>query len=165
MAHTFLCLRIHCVWATYRRRPWIDPEWQWQLYRYFDGIARRKGSVLFCAGGMPDHVHLYLSLPADLSIAQLVAALKANSSRWIHETFPRLRYFAWQQGYSAFSVSKYSEARLIAYIRNQRAHHSAKPGPKGRHPRTGRPIREDGATIWDTGFSSSHSRSTTYTFR
>ena len=92
---------------------------------------------------MPDHVHLYLSLPADLSIAQLVSALKANSSRWIHETFPRLRQFAWQQGYAAFSVSRFSEERLIAYIRNQEAHHL---GPKGRHPQTGRPIREDGAT-------------------
>ena len=145
MAHSYLCIRIHCVWSTYRRRPWIAPDWQDRLFRYLGAIARQKGSVLLCAGGMRDHVHLYLSLPADLSVAELVNALKANSSRWIHETFPRLRQFAWQQGYSAFSVSRFSEARLLAYIRNQEAHHHPL-GPKGRYPRTGRPIREDGAT-------------------
>jgi REP element-mobilizing transposase RayT len=147
MAHTYLCVRIHFVWSTYLRSPWIAPEWQHRLYAYFGGIARRKGSRLICGGGMREHVHLYLSLPPDLSMAQLVSALKSNSSRWIHETFPRLRQFAWQQGYSAFSVSKFSEGRVIAYIRDQAAHHTPGPlGPKGRHPQTGRPIREDGAT-------------------
>jgi putative transposase len=152
MAHTYLCVRIHCIWSTYRRHPWISSEWQAQLYRYFGGFARRKGSLLLCAGGMSDHVHLYLSLPANLSIAQLVAALKAKSSRWIHETFPRLRQFAWQQGYSAFSVSKHTEGHVIAYIRDQKRHHDLL-GPKGRHPQTGQlspaipvPLGEDGAT-------------------
>jgi REP-associated tyrosine transposase len=135
MAHSYLCVRIHCVWSTYRRHPWIAPDWQDRLYRYFAAVARRKGSMLLCAGGVRDHVHLYLSLPADLSVAQLVSALKANSSRWIHETFPRLQQFAWRQGYSAFSVSRFGEARLIAYIRNQAAHHAAaRLGPEGRHP-------------------------------
>ena len=135
MAHTYLCIRIHCVWSTYRRHPWIAPEWRDRLYRYLGAVARQKGSVLLCAGGMRDHVHLYLSLPADLSIARLVNALKANSSRWIHETFPRIRQFAWQQGYSAFSVSRSSEARLIAYIGNQEAHHRPlSPRPEGPTP-------------------------------
>lgn len=68
-------------------------------------------------------MHLYVALPRNLAIAHLVAALKANSSRWIHETFPRLRSFAWQRGYAAFSVSQYSEEKLIKYIQNQERHH------------------------------------------
>ena len=123
MAHTFLCVRVHCVWSTYRRQPWIAREWRERLYRYFAGVARRKGAVLLCAGGVEDHVHLYLSLPARLTLAQLVSALKANSSRWIHQTFPRLRLFEWQTGYAAFSVCKSSERRVIAYIRHQEEHH------------------------------------------
>ena len=123
MAHTFLCVRVHCVWSTYRRQPWLAPEWRERLYRYFASVARRKGAVLLCAGGIEDHVHLYLSLPARLALAQLVGALKTNSSRWIHETFPRLTLFEWQTGYAAFSVSKSSERGLIAYIRRQEAHH------------------------------------------
>ncbi len=81
------------------------------------------GALLICAGGVRDHVHLYVSLGPRLSLGSLVSALKANSCRWVHETFPHLRLFAWQKGYAAFSVSKRSEHRLISYIRNQEAHH------------------------------------------
>jgi putative transposase len=126
MAHSYVCVRLHLVWATYRRQPWIAPEWRDRLYRYLAAVARRKGAWIICAGGVRDHIHLYIALSASLSIAQLVNALKANSSRWIHETFPRHRLFAWQTGYAAFSVYKPDEARLIAYIGNQEAHHRRK---------------------------------------
>src|SRR5881398_908373 len=87
--------------------------------------ALRAERGLYCCVPVAcrDHIHLYLSLPPDRSIASLVNALKANSCRWIHATFPRRRLFAWQTGYAAFSVSKRSEQRLMSYILNQEAHH------------------------------------------
>src|SRR5207249_10136670 len=60
---------------------------------------------------------------SHISVASLVGALKANSSRWIHETFPQLKLFAWQKGYSAFSVCRRCERGVIKYIRNQEARH------------------------------------------
>ncbi|MGH7538138.1 MAG: IS200/IS605 family transposase, partial [Gemmatimonadales bacterium] len=123
MNHSFVWVRVHCVWSTYRRQPWIAAEWRDRLYRYLAGVARRKGALLLCAGGVRDHVHLYLSLSPARCLASLVNALKANSCRWVHETFPRLRLFAWQKGYAAFSVCRRSERQLISYIQNQEAHH------------------------------------------
>src|SRR2546422_1340753 len=122
-AHSFVWVRVHCIWTTYRRQPWLDPDWRHRLYRYLSGVARRKGALLLCAGGVRDHIHLYVSLPPDRSLASLVNALKANSCRWIHASFLRHRLFAWQTGYAAFSVSKHSEQRLISYILNQEKHH------------------------------------------
>ncbi len=49
--------------------------------------------------------------------------MKSNSSRWVHETFPAQRAFAWQKGYGAFSVSKSAEEQLLEYIRQQAEHH------------------------------------------
>ena len=49
-------------------------------------------------GGAADHVHIVLSLPATLSVAKTVQLLKGNSSKWIHETFPGMRSFEWQEG-------------------------------------------------------------------
>jgi hypothetical protein len=49
--------------------------------------------------------------------------MKANSSRWVHDSFPERREFAWQKGYGAFSISKSIETRLIEYIKNQQEHH------------------------------------------
>lgn len=130
MRHTFLWVRVHLVWSTYRRQKWIAFAWQERLYRCLAAIAKRKGAMALAVGGWRDHVHIYVSLPANLMVADLVNALKSNSSRWIHDTFPQLGQFAWQKGYSAFSVCKRCEARVIAYIRNQEARH----GPAWPHP-------------------------------
>ena len=74
-------------------------------------------------GGVSDHVHLLLSMPSTLAIAKGVQILKANSSKWIHETFPRLRSFAWQEGYGAFSIGQSGIADTTAYIGKQEEHH------------------------------------------
>src|SRR5207249_10965726 len=67
--------------------------------------------------------------PPTLRSQSLVDALESNSSRWIHQTFPQLRLFAWQKGYSALSVCRRCEGVVIRYIRNQETHHG--PTRKG----------------------------------
>ena len=101
----------------------IDPSWQDRLYGYLGGVLENKKGKLICAGGMPDHIHLLGSLPPQLSVSETVNFLKSNSSRWVHQTFPRHADFAWQNGYGAFAVSKSNEDRIIHYIQNQSEHH------------------------------------------
>src|SRR5207247_10283815 len=122
MLHTLVCVRVHLVRSTYRRQKWIDRSWQERLYRCLAGVARRKGAIALAIGGARDHVHVYVSLAAHTSVASLVDALKANSSRWIHETFPHLRLFSWQEGYAPFSVCRQCEERVSAYSRCLEAH-------------------------------------------
>jgi hypothetical protein len=57
------------------------------------------------------------------SVAEALRLVKANSSKWIHETFLRLPHFAWQNGYGAFSVSASNLPQVERYIRNQQEHH------------------------------------------
>jgi hypothetical protein len=49
--------------------------------------------------------------------------VKARSSKWIHETLPSRGGFAWQEGYSVFSVSKSQEDAVKNYIASQAEHH------------------------------------------
>ncbi len=42
---------------------------------------------------------------ADLSHSGMLQQIKARSSKWIHEAFPQLADFAWQEGYGGFTVS------------------------------------------------------------
>ncbi|MCX7047618.1 MAG: IS200/IS605 family transposase [Candidatus Sumerlaeota bacterium] len=123
MSHNFLFLRYHLIWSTRGRVAWIDPTWQDNLYAYMGGILQNKEGRLLCAGGIADHLHLYISLPSTISVAEIANALKANSSRWIHQTYRNLREFAWQEGYGAITVSKSVEEALMQYIRNQAEHH------------------------------------------
>ena len=117
----FLHVRVHLIWSTHNREPRILPEWQPELYRYLHGICENLNCKLLIAGGIADHLHTYVGIPSTLSIADLVNAMKSNSSRWIHEKFDPA--FAWQTKYAAFSVSKSAEDQLFAYIRDQAEHH------------------------------------------
>ena len=72
---------------------------------------------------MPDHVHLLVSLDRQVSIADALRIIKANSSRWVPETFPTLSGFAWQAGYGAFAVSYSHIDRVKAYLSRQAQHH------------------------------------------
>lgn len=68
-------------------------------------------------------MHLYLRWRPDGRVSDLMRTVKASSSKWVHDTFPELAVFAWQAGYSAFSVSKSQEDALKRYIKGQAEHH------------------------------------------
>jgi REP element-mobilizing transposase RayT len=123
MAGKYLSLLVHFTWSTAARETWIEPIIREDLYSYIGGIMRNKKARLIAAGGMYDHIHLYASMPSTISVADFVNAVKSNSSKWIHESFSRLRHFAWQEGYGAFSVSKSEEPKIIRYLSNQEEHH------------------------------------------
>jgi putative transposase len=74
-------------------------------------------------GGVVDHVHILISLPATLSVARAIQLLKGNSSKWIHETFPSRAPLGWQEGYGAFSIGVSGIEATKRYIRNQAEHH------------------------------------------
>jgi len=102
---------------------WLTPAVTERLYPYLGGIIRTEKGTLFDAGGVENHVHLYLRWRTDESIAALVRAVKSRSSLWIHQTFPALGEFAWQEGYSVFTVSKSQEPAVKRYIATQAEHH------------------------------------------
>jgi REP element-mobilizing transposase RayT len=74
-------------------------------------------------GGAADHMHMLISLPATISVAKALQLLKGNSSKWIHDTFPKLHSFEWQEGYGAFSIGISAIDATAKYIRNQADHH------------------------------------------
>ncbi|MCI0487154.1 MAG: IS200/IS605 family transposase [Blastocatellia bacterium] len=123
MPHSFTSQLMHCVFSTKERRPLIDPELQQRLWPYMGGIARENKMKALSVGGTEDHVHLLVSLPSTLSIAKAMQLIKGGSSKWVHDTFPRHRAFAWQEGYGAFSIGISDVKRTIAYIENQAEHH------------------------------------------
>ena len=102
--HSFVSCLMHVVCSTKNRRPWITSEVQDRLWPYLGGIARENKMKALKVGGVEDHVHILLSLPSTLEIAKGVQLLKGNSSKWIHETFPKLKTLEWQEGYGAFSI-------------------------------------------------------------
>jgi REP element-mobilizing transposase RayT len=114
------------VFSTKNREPLISSEWAPRLYSYMGGIFRETGTILLAAGGMPDHVHLLISMSKQVSVADLVRTVKTNSSSWIHKTLANQGGFSWQSGYGAFSVSLSNVEEVVRYIENQAEHHRTK---------------------------------------
>ena len=126
MGQTYTCLRYHLIFGTKARTPHITPDIQTRLYDYVGGIIKREGGALICAGGTADHVHLLASLHPQSSVVEIVRKVKANSSKWIHESFSQMSAFAWQTGYAAFTVSQANVEDVQRYISNQEVHHRKK---------------------------------------
>jgi REP element-mobilizing transposase RayT len=122
MAHTFTNLLTHVIFSTKDRLPLITPEIKPRLHAYIGGIVRSVDGIALAIDGPADHVHLLIKTPASAALADVIRTVKANSSRWVHETFPRAD-FAWQTGYGAFSVSFSNVEQVRAYIANQEEHH------------------------------------------
>ena len=122
---TYTQLLLHVVFSTKHREPWITTDISERLYEYIGGIIRGEKGVLYSRGGTADHIHLYVRWRPDGALSDLMRAVKAGSSLWIHQTFPKLGSFAWQEGYGAFSVSKSQEQAVKNYIAKQ-AQHQAK---------------------------------------
>ena len=123
MAHTFTNLLVHVVFSTKDRVPTLDSELKKRLFPYIGGIIRELGGTALLINGPTDHIHILALLPAKVAVSDVLAKAKANSSGWVHREFPEKRTFAWQRGYSAFSVSHSQKKSVLDYIANQEEHH------------------------------------------
>lgn len=124
MPGTYSRILLHIVFSTKHRKPWIGPEVSGRLYPYMGGIIRTENGVLLEIGGVEDHVHLFVSWRPDATVSDLMRKVKSGSSRWVHQSFPVLHEFAWQEGYGVFSVSKSREEAVRKYIAGQAEHHA-----------------------------------------
>jgi putative transposase len=122
MPQSFSSVHCHLVFSTKNRQPQIKSEFQSRLFEYIGGILRNQSCPLIAAGGMPDHIHLLVSLGRTISVADAVRVVKSNSSGWIHGEL-QIRDFQWQVGYGAFAVSYSNIDQVRMYLANQEEHH------------------------------------------
>jgi len=83
------------------------------------------GGVAEAVGGVEDHVHLLVSMRTTDAPADIVRELKKASSLWTTGHFEPS--FAWQEGYSIFTVSWTHVSVVHRYIVSQEIHHRKLP--------------------------------------
>ncbi|MHB9134630.1 MAG: IS200/IS605 family transposase [Armatimonadota bacterium] len=123
MAGSFAALYYHLVFSTKDRRPWLTPDIAPRVHEYLGGVMRGIGGISLIVGGAEDHAHILGTIDKNIAVAAALRDVKADSSGWIHKTFPHLRQFAWQEGYGAFSISVSGLDRVKRYIEQQEKHH------------------------------------------
>ena len=123
MAGMYTKLYYHIVFSTKNRQRFIISI-EDELHKYISGILRGIEGSCIEINGAPDHVHMLAILPPKIAVSDALREIKANSSKWVHETKPELAQFGWQDGYSAFTVSKSQVEPVRQYIRDQKSHHA-----------------------------------------
>tara|TARA_R110002073_G_scaffold133122_24_gene280346 strand:+ start:15163 stop:15606 length:444 start_codon:yes stop_codon:yes gene_type:complete len=122
---TYASLHYHIVFSTKQRTNFIHRSWENRLHEYLGGIVKNLQGFPQGVGGVEDHIHLLCGLKPTHCISDFMRELKKSSSTWVHETIGEDK-FAWQDGYSVFSVSATARNAVKGYIKNQREHHRVK---------------------------------------
>src|ERR1700694_5001181 len=118
MPNTYTRLHYHIIFGTKNRKRFLrDPD---AMHQYLGGCIRGLGGVPVRIGGVDDHVHLLVGLKPTHCLANVLQAIKKGSSEWIREHVP---LFHWQDGYSAFTVSRSHINLVTNYIAGQAEHH------------------------------------------
>ena len=96
--------------------------------RYVNSRGRHQDNrgTLLTAGGMPNHVQLLAKLSPTIAVSDMLRLIKTNSSKWLRDRGD-VRYFEWQEGYAAFSVSESRVDSVRNYIQHQMEHHRRRP--------------------------------------
>ena len=117
-------LYYHLVWGTKERHSLITTDIEPMLYGYILGKAHTLGGVAHAIGGMEDHIHLIVSIPPKISIADFVQRIKGSSSHYLNHLQIELPFeFGWQRGYGVMSMGRKQIDTAVAYVRNQKTHH------------------------------------------
>ena len=91
-----------------------------------NGIITQQGHKPYAINGMPDHVHVLVSMSPVQAPSDLMYHIKRSSSLWINQNKFVKGKFSWQEGFGAFSYGKVQIPAIAKYIETQTEHHSKK---------------------------------------
>ena len=93
------------------------------IHSYISGILKNIECPPVVIGGTTNHVHILCVLNKNMALSKMAEEIKRSSSKWIKERGSYYQWFAWQEGYGAFSVSQSKVDVVTKYIQNQEEHH------------------------------------------
>jgi putative transposase len=116
----------HFVWATYDRLPLITAANQDAIYRAISQKVVDLQGLVHALNGMPDHVHLVVTVPPRVALATLIGQVKGSSSHLAGRLSDTdgARPFAWQQEYGVLSISEVHLPIVVRYVLQQQQHHA-----------------------------------------
>lgn len=122
-AHSSYRCEYHIVFAPKYRRKVIYNEIKKDAGEILRKLCNEMKVEIIEAEACPDHIHMLVSIPPYMSIAQFVGTLKSKSALMIFDRHANLKYkygnrTLWCRGYYVDTVGK-NEKAISNYIRNQ----------------------------------------------
>jgi REP element-mobilizing transposase RayT len=123
MSQSLSKLYVHAIFHVKNERISIRQEDEEELYSYIGGLIKQTSSDPIKIRGTENHVHVLANMSKNISLAKFLEEIKKNSSRWIKTKNAHYKNFAWQGGYSGYSVSQSRVEVVKEYIERQKEHH------------------------------------------
>ena len=123
LSHSKCNCKYHIVFAPKYRRQIIYGQIKADIGRILRLLCERKGVESIEANACPDHIHMLVSIPPKLSVAQFMGYLKGKSSLMIFDRHANMKYKYgnrqfWCKGYYVDTVGRNKKV-IEEYIKNQ----------------------------------------------
>ena len=123
LSHTKWNCKYHIVFCPKYRRQEIYGKIKEDVGKILRKLCEAKKVEIIEAEACPDHIHMLVSIPPHLSVAQFMGYLKGKSSLMIFDRHANLKYkygnrHFWCRGYYVDTVGR-NEKKIAEYVRNQ----------------------------------------------
>ena len=123
LAHSRYNCTYHIVFIPKYRRKVMFGDLRKEVGETISKVCKMEGVTIIKAATLPDHVHMYVSIPPKESVAKVVGRIKGKSSLMLFDRHPEYRdrynrHF-WARGYYCETVGNVNEATIMKYIKEQ----------------------------------------------
>ncbi len=123
LSHTKWNCKYHIVFTPKYRRQAIYAKIKADVGVILRKLCEMKKVEIIEANACPDHIHMLVKIPPNISVAQFMGFLKGKSSLMIFDRHANLKYkygnrHFWCRGYYVDTVGR-NEEKIREYVRNQ----------------------------------------------
>ena len=123
LAHSRYNCTYHIVFIPKYRRKAMFGKLRKEVGEILGKVCRMEEVTIVKAATMPDHVHMYVSIPPKVSISKTIGRIKGKSALMIFDHHPEYRekynrHF-WARGYYCETIGKVNEETIVKYIAEQ----------------------------------------------
>ena len=123
-SHTTFDCKYHLVWTTKYRKPILSGSIGTRIRDLIREICDTHNVQIIRGHVSKDHIHLFISMPPQISIAKIAQYIKGKTARKILQENPKLNKVFWGQhfwsrGYFAATSGAITDEMIMEYIKNQ----------------------------------------------
>jgi putative transposase len=114
-------INYHFVWIPRRRRPVLTRQIAKRLRQLIEIKTKELGIEILALEIMPDHVHLFVNCPPNISPDQIMFRIKGYTARILRKEFPSLLKLPsmWTRAYFVSTAGNVSSETIKRYIQQQ----------------------------------------------
>ena len=123
-SHTVFDCKYHLVWTTKYHQPVLAGRLGVRIRDLIREICDTNQVQILRGHVSKDHIHLFLSIPPQISVSKMAQLLKGKTARKVLQENPKLnksfwgKHF-WSRGYFVATSGAITDEMIMEYIKNQ----------------------------------------------